>query len=282
MRGWTHTIFIFKTQDMKTRPFLKMHGLGNDFVIFDARREALHLAPEQVRQVADRHLGVGCDQVVVMHPESRISIFNQDGSEVAACGNATRCVADLLMKESGSGDCKIITKAGELNAVATPGGIQVDMGPVLTGWDEIPLAKPQDTRCLDLYADELHCPVAVNVGNPHAVFFVDQGLEDIDLARIGAAVEVHPLFPERTNVEVVQVISWSHLRMRVWERGAGITRACGTGACAAAVAASRKGKCGRDVTVTLDGGDLRIIWREDNHVLMEGPVARVFAGEYFL
>lgn len=264
--------------------FLKMHGLGNDFVVLDTRRNDLALTPAQVRAISDRHRGVGCDQLIVLEkPRSRLSdawmtIYNPDGSQSGACGNATRCVAWLLMNESKRDKVVIETIAGLLDGEARGDGlVAVDMGPARLDWRDIPLAEASDTLHLDIAAGPLARPAAVSMGNPHAVFFVDDAAA-IDLAALGPVLEHHPLFPERTNVEIVQVLSRKTLRMRVWERGAGITQACGSGACAALVAAARRGLTGRKADVVLDGGTLSIEWLPDDHVLMTGPVALSFAG----
>ena len=265
-------------------PFVKMHGLGNDFVVFDARTRALALTPEQIAAIAHRRTGIGCDQLIVIGPargglsDAWMSIFNADGSEVAACGNATRCVASLLMAESGKTSVVIETKAGLLDAEARDGGlVAVDMGPARLDWREIPLAHGVDTLHLGIGAGPLSDPVAVNMGNPHAVFFVDDVLS-VDLESVGPGLEHHPLFPERANIEVAQVVGPGRIRMRVWERGTGVTMACGTGACATLVAAARRGLTGRKAEVILDGGALTVEWLPDGHVLMVGPVAASFAG----
>jgi diaminopimelate epimerase len=270
---------------MSARAFIKMHGLGNDFVVVDAREVPFALDDGAARALADRRSGVGCDQIVVLEPprNGRADVFlrfwNSDGGEVDACGNGTRCAASLIMAESGRDAVAIETAAGLLGAQAAgPGRVTVDMGAARHGWDEIPLAREQDTLHLELEREGLRDPVAVNMGNPHAVFFVDNAAA-VDLARLGPELERDPLFPERANIAIAQVTGPDRLRLRVCERGAGITRACGTGACAAAVAAARRGLTGRRVTVTLDGGPLAIEWREDGHVLMTGPVATAFVGE---
>ncbi len=270
---------------MSTRAFIKMHGLGNDFVVVDAREVPFALDDGWARALADRREGVGCDQIVVLEPprNGRADVFlrfwNSDGSEIDACGNGTRCAASLIMAESGHDAIAIETAAGLLGAQAAgPGRVTVDMGAARLAWDEIPLAHEQDTLHLELEAGGLRDPVAVNVGNPHAVFFVADAAA-VDLARLGPELECDPLFPERANIGIAQVTGPDRLRLRVCERGAGITRACGTGACAAAVAAARRGLTGRCVTVTLDGGPLEIEWREDGHVEMTGPVATSFVGE---
>ncbi len=269
---------------MNSRPFIKMHGLGNDFVVVDARREPFVLDAATARAIADRRLGVGCDQVIVLEPPVNgaadvfMRVHNADGGEVGACGNATRCVASLVMEEAAEAACTIETLAGLLSATpAGPGLVAVDMGPARCGWRDIPLAREMETLHLDLALGPLSGPTAVNVGNPHAVFFVEDG-EAIDLAELGPRLEHHGLFPERANIGVAQVTGENRLRLRVWERGVGLTQACGTGACGAAVAAHRRGLTGRAVEVRLDGGTLSIAWRHDGHVLMTGPVATSFTG----
>jgi diaminopimelate epimerase len=264
--------------------FVKMHGLGNDFVVVDARARPFAPKSAQVRALADRRTGVGCDQLIVIeNPVSGLAdafmrIRNADGGEVAACGNATRCVAALLMRENGAKHAIIETAAGLLDAEAAGDGeISVDMGRVSFDWRDIPLAEAADTLHLGIAAGPLSDPVAVNVGNPHAVFFVEDA-ERAPIELFGPVVERHPLFPERTNVEAAQVLAPDRIRLRVWERGVGLTRACGTGACAAVVAAGRRGLTERRVSVVLDGGSLSIDWLRDDHVLMTGPVATSFTG----
>ncbi|MBI1774214.1 MAG: diaminopimelate epimerase [Proteobacteria bacterium] len=265
-------------------PFIKMHGLGNDFVVVDARQRAFALDPGAARRIADRHTGVGCDQLIVIEParanlaDAFMRIVNADGGEVEACGNATRCVADLIMREKSVGHVVIETGVGLLDAEAAADGlVSVDMGPARFDWRDIPLATAADPLHLEVTVGPLKDGVAVNIGNPHAVFFVADA-QAIDLAAFGPVIERHTLFPERTNVEVVQALGADRLRMRVWERGVGITRACGTGACAAVVAASRRGMVPRRAEVVLDGGVLAISWERDNHVIMTGPVAVSFTG----
>ena len=266
------------------RSFLKMHGLGNDFVVLDARARPVALSAPAVRAIADRHTGVGCDQLIVVEPprttlaDSFMTIWNADGSEVSACGNATRCVAWLLMDESGRDHAVVETKSGLLDAQAAGDRqVSVDMGPARLDWRDIPLAQAVDTNHLPVGLEDLTDPVGVGMGNPHAVFFVTDA-EAVDLARLGPALERHPLFPERCNIEIAQVLGPRSIRMRVWERGAGITSACGTGACATLVAASRRGLTGRTAEVILDGGRMTIDWLKDEHVLMTGPVALSYAG----
>lgn len=259
-----------------------MNGLGNDFAVLDARQSGLRLAPSDARRIADRSRGVGCDQVIVIEPSERADAFmriiNADGSEVDACGNATRCVAALLAEERASAEVLIETGAGLLHCAMQAGGaVTVDMGPPRLGWADIPLARAfADTAALDVSFDggaagPLNAPGAVNVGNPHCVFIVTD-LQHYDLASIGPRIEHDALFPERVNVSLAQVLGENAIRLAVWERGAGLTRACGTAACAAAVVTARKRLTGRTVSVALPGGNLEIEWREtDDHILMTGP-----------
>jgi diaminopimelate epimerase len=265
-------------------PFRKMHGLGNDFVVIDGRAQALALDDELARRIADRRTGVGCDQLILIEPPRSgladvfMRIRNPDGGEVEACGNATRCVASLLMAEKRQDHVVIETVAGLLDAeAAADGRIAVDMGPAKLDWRDIPLAEPKDSLHLGIALGQLSDPVGVNIGNPHAVFFVADA-EAVDLAALGPPLERHALFPARAHIEVAQVLARDRIRMRVWERGAGITRACGTGACAALVAAARRGLTDRRATVVLDGGELEIEWLRDGHVMMTGPVATAFTG----
>jgi len=266
-------------------PFSKMHGLGNDFVVLDFRRGGPRLSGRQIRLIADRRRGIGCDQLIILEPAQRpdadlfMRIHNPDGSESAACGNATRCIAARVMDELGRQSLSIETVAGLLSAEAQEDGreIAVDMGPARLDWREIPLAEACDTAHLPLALGPLSDPVAVNVGNPHAVFFVPD-VAAIDLAGLGPQLEHHPLFPERANIEIVQLLPDGTLRMRVWERGAGITQACGSGACATLVAAARRGLTGRSADVLLDGGRLHIDWLANGHVRMTGGWTHSFDG----
>jgi diaminopimelate epimerase len=265
-------------------PFIKMHGLGNDFVVFDARSHALALDDGRARAIADRHTGVGCDQLLVMEPTTTagadvfMRIRNADGDEVEACGNGTRCIAAALMRETGKPRVVIETVAGLLEASnAGPDRVTVDMGPARLLWREIPLAQECDTLHVPLTLGPLADPVATNMGNPHATFFVADA-EAIDVRTLGPKLEHHPIFPARANIGIASLAGKDRLRFRVWERGTGITVACGTGACAAAVAAARRGLTGRKVTVIADGGPLEIEWRTDGHVLMTGPAAVSFTG----
>ena len=269
---------------MRDIPFTKMHGLGNDFVVIDARKRKLVLDEKAVRAIADRHRGVGCDQLLVLEKAKTrgadlfMLICNADGSEAEACGNGTRCVADLVMRETGKDRIVVETVAGLLEAhAAGEHRVGVDMGQPRLAWREIPLARDCDTLNVPLTLGPLVVPVCTSMGNPHATFFVDDA-EAIDLATLGPKLEHDPIFPERANIGVVQVLSPQRLRFRVWERGAGITIACGSGACAALVAAARRGLAKRKAEVVLDGGTLEIEWRGDGHVLMTGPVATSFTG----
>jgi diaminopimelate epimerase len=266
--------------------FVKMHGLGNDFAIFDGRSAALSILPESIIKMGDRRTGIGFDQMVIIDPprspgtDAFLRIYNNDGTEVGACGNATRCIGKLLIDETKKQKVTLETKAAKLQAVMMGDAVSVDMGNVNLEWQQIPLKREENTLSVPVQEGLLDRAVAVNVGNPHAVFFMQKNVDDFPLEKMGPRVEEDPIFPEKTNVEVANVLSRSKIRMRVWERGAGITRACGTGACAVAVAGVRKGLTDRKVTVVLDGGNLDIEWREsDNHVIMTGAVAEVYRGE---
>lgn len=264
-------------------PFRKMHGLGNDFVVLDARRSDLGITPARAAALADRYTGVGCDQLIILEPaagaDAFMRILNPDGSEAGACGNATRCVAHLLAWESGRRSVTIRTISGDLQAEALPDGrYTVDMGPARLDWQEIPLAYETDTLHLPLSRGEVADPAACSMGNPHATFFV-RDLDTLPVAELGPSLEHDPIFPERANIGFAQVLAPDHIRLVVWERGAGLTRACGSGACATLVNAARRGLTGRRATISLPGGDLEIEWREDGHVLMTGPVATSFTGE---
>ena len=264
-----------------TIPFVKMNGLGNDFVVVDGRGGPVRIEAEEAVHLANRENGIGCDQVIVLEPaktgDVRMRILNADGSEVGACGNATRCVAYLLASETGRPRVAIETPSGALTAtVQSIDRITVDMGEPRFAWDQIPLAEPfHDTRAIELQVGPidqpvLHSPSVVNVGNPHAVFWVAD-VDAIGLDRVGALLENHPIFPERANISIAQVLAPDHVRVRTWERGAGITRACGSAACATLVCGARMGKLQRQATVTLPGGDLVIAWGDDDRVRMTGP-----------
>ncbi|TYC92745.1 diaminopimelate epimerase [Novosphingobium sp. BW1] len=259
--------------------FIKMHGLGNDFVVLDARSQPLPAIDGSIASaLADRHTGIGCDQLLVLEPSTsadfRMRIFNPDGSEVEACGNATRAVG-LLHGQSAA----IETLGGIVHASPAETGISVEMGTPRFDWDAIPLAYAMDTHAMPVAWEELVNPSAINVGNPHAVFFVPDPYA-IDMARLGPLIENDPIFPERVNVNVAGISGRDTITLRVWERGAGLTRACGTGACATAVAAMRRGLVDHSVKVTLPGGTLRIDWREDGVIVMTGPATESFRGSF--
>ena len=263
-----------------------MHGLGNDFVVFDARKQAFVLDDDTARAVADRRFGIGCDQVIVIENgrdgfDAVMKIKNADGGEVESCGNAARCVAKLLMAETGKDTVKIDTLGGPLFCTDAGGGnVTVDWGEARTNWDQVPLAQPADTNLFHLNVDgQRHEASAVSMGNPHVVLFVDDA-DTAPVDTLGPVIEKHPMFPARTNVEFVSQQREDRLRMRVWERGVGITEACGSGACAVAVAAFRRGLTGRKMQIALDGGELELEIREgDDHVLMTGPATLAFKGE---
>jgi diaminopimelate epimerase len=270
--------------------FRKMNGLGNDFVVLDARARAIALDEARAKAIADRKAGIGCDQVIVLEPSSaadvRMRIWNQEGSEVESCGNASRCVADLLFAEKGKTRVTIETKGGLL--IADRGGermVTVDNGAPRFDWKDIPLSEPfADTRHIELQVGPIdrpliHSPSVVNVGNPHCIFWV-KDLDIVDLSKVGPMLEFHPLFPERANISLALVEARDHVRLRVWERGAGLTRACGTAACAVMAAGFRLRLIGAKCRVSLPGGDLLMERREaDGHILMTGPVAHEFEGE---
>lgn len=259
-------------------PFRKMHGLGNDFVVIDARDTPVAMSPVRAAALADRRTGVGCDQLIVLETSSladvRMRIFNNDGSEVGACGNASRAVGLLL-----GGAQSIETLGGLIRAESTDQGVAVDMGAPRLRWDEIPVAYAMDTLDMPVGWEELENPVGVNVGNPHVIFFLPD-CDAVDLERLGPLIENDPLFPDRINVNVASVVGPDHIKLRVWERGAGITRACGTGACATAVAAIRRKLTGHTVRVDLPGGPLTIAWPKDGTITMTGPAALSFEGSF--
>ena len=258
-------------------PFHKMHGLGNDFVIIDARNQPVPMDAPRAHAIADRRTGIGCDQLILLEPSEiadvRMRIFNADGGEVEACGNATRCVATLLGKAA-----SIETMAGILETRPQDSRATVLLNPPAFDWEFIPLAMPMDSMDMPVGWEELERPMAVNIGNPHVIFFVPD-TDAVDLERLGPIIETDPLFPEKINVNVATVLDHKNIRLRVWERGVGLTLACGTGACATAVAAIRSGRATSPVTVHLPGGDLRIGWHEGGPIEMEGPATHVFTGE---
>lgn len=256
--------------------FAKMHGLGNDFVVIDRRAAPVALPEALIRALADRHRGIGFDQLAAIDAaegaDLALSFWNPDGSASAACGNATRCIAAAEMAATGRDRLAIRTGRGLLRAERQGDVVAVNMGAPLTGWREVPLAREVDTAHLPIPGD----PVATGMGNPHCTFFVEEA-DAVHLPSFGPAHETHPLFPERTNVEVVEVLGRDAIRLRIWERGTGVTLASGSCACAAAVAAARRGLTGRRVAVRVDGGTLTIDWREDG-VWLAGPTAHVFDG----
>ncbi|MGS0647493.1 diaminopimelate epimerase [Komagataeibacter melomenusus] len=263
--------------------FLKMHGLGNDFVVVDERAQRHDLTPARIAALSDRHTGIGCDQFVILRPACAagadvfVRFFNADGSESGACGNASRCVADLVARESGHTQVGLQTRAGVLPAtIIRPGVVTVDMGVPAQGWEDVPLAEAMDTLHLPIAGD----PAAVSMGNPHATFFLPTP-DAMDPCMAGPELEHHPLFPQRANIGFAHVTAPDAMRLRVWERGSGLTRACGSGACAAVVNAIRRGLVERSCTVAMDGGELNITWREaDGHVLMTGPAVTSFTGQF--
>lgn len=262
---------------MASRPFIKMHGLGNDFLVLDARQTPVALTAQQVRNLANRHTGIGFDQLILIEPsreaDARLRFWNSDGGEVAACGNGSRAAAALL-----GGHKRLETGGGLLVADASAGGAEVDMGLPRFGWDAVPLAYAMDTLRLPLAWEELEAPVALSVGNPHVVFFVPDAAT-VPLERLGPMIEHDPVFPERVNVGVAQMVGRAAMTLRVWERGAGLTLACGTGAVAAVAAAQARGLADARVTVTLPGGTLIVSRREDGHLLLAGPAVIAFTGE---
>ncbi len=265
--------------------FLKMHGLGNDFVVLDARSGGFLLNPVDIRKIADRRLGAGCDQLLVIEKSAKadafMRIYNADGSEAQQCGNGTRCVADLVMAETGENDVTIETRAGLLKCHRVPGGVAIDMGEPTFDWQKIPLSEERDTLHLGLKMGALSDPVALSVGNPHVVFFVPD-VAKISLSTLGPKIETYFLFPERVNVNIAEVRSKNEIRLRVWERGTGITLACGTGACATLVAAKRRGLTEPMATILMDGGKLAVEWDKRGRMILSGPAETVFEGRISL
>ncbi|WP_428485411.1 diaminopimelate epimerase [Rhodopila sp.] len=267
-----------------TTGFVKMHGCGNDFVILDERPHPLDLTSSRAAALAHRHTGIGCDQLVVIKSgepdaDAFMRIYNPDGSEAGACGNATRCVAAMLARETGRQALTIRTISGDLpSLIHADGQITVDMGLPRLDWSDIPLLRPMDTLRLDVSAGPVSGPAATSMGNPHATFFVED-LNAVPIERVGPLLEHDPIFPQRANIGFVQVLNPDAIRLKVWERGAGLTLACGSGACAALVNAHRRGLANRRAQVIVDGGTLVMEWRDDGHVLMTGPVATTFHGQ---
>jgi len=273
------------------RAFKKMHGLGNDFVVIDARREPFTMDPAAIRTLANRRRGIGFDQLIVIDPprqsdDAFLRFYNADGGEISACGNGTRCVARLIFEETGKPLVKLRSNAGPLVGKFAGGAeVSVDMGPPRFDWKDIPLTERMDTRTLELQIGPIDDPIlrqpsAVSMGNPHCIFWVDRA-EAFDLEQIGPLVENHPLFPERCNVSLAEIRGRNKIRVRVWERGVGITGACGSAACAVLAAAARRNLADRHAEVVLDGGSLDIEWRvEDDHIIMTGPTVLSFSGEF--
>lgn len=262
-----------------TIEFEKMHGLGNDFVVIDARTRDSGLSESLIMAIADRHCGVGFDQLAVIEKaegaDAHLVFYNADGSTSAACGNATRCIGRKLLDESEKSELVLTTARGTLFArEAGDGLVSVNMGHPQLEWHEIPLAREMDTLELPIEG----APTGTGMGNPHCTFFVEDA-EAIDLETLGAKLEHHPLYPERTNVQFASLVGENHLRMRVWERGVGPTLASGSSSCATAVAAARRGLTGRQVQIDLDGGTLHIDWAEDG-VWMTGATMHVFSGVF--
>ncbi|MER0239846.1 diaminopimelate epimerase [Fulvimarina sp. MAC8] len=271
-------------------PFARMNGLGNEIVVADLRGSKTRISPEAARALAS-HEATRFDQIMAIHDprldgtDALIRIINRDGSEAEACGNGTRCVVQALGSESGQRDFTFETRAGILTAhEAEDGMITVDMGRPRFGWEDIPLAEEfRDTRAIELQigpidAPLLHSPSVASMGNPHAIFWVKNDVWSYDLERFGPVLEHHPIFPERANISIAQVTASNALTLRTWERGVGLTLACGSAACAAAVSAARTGRTDRSVTVTVPGGDLLIEWREDDKVMMTGPATWMWSG----
>jgi diaminopimelate epimerase len=269
---------------MQPKDFIKMHGAGNDFVVLDLRHGGAPPTPKEAVAIADRHRGIGCDQIILIGPSPTgvgdlgLVFLNSDGSASGACGNGTRCVADDLMAERGADHLALETAAGILDcARGRDGGVTVDMGRARTEWRDIPLSEARDTLHLGIGEGPVKDPVGVSMGNPHAVFFVPE-VAKVPIEAIGPKLEHNKLFPERANIGFAEVRAPDRIRLRVWERGAGLTLACGSGACAALVAAVRRGLTQRKAILELDGGTLEIEWLENGHVLMTGPTAISFRG----
>ena len=259
-------------------PFIKMHGLGNDFVVIDARKRDIQLTQKVISGIADRHFGVGFDQLAIISKgefDAHLTFYNADGSETLACGNATRCIARHLMAEGSKEKLMLTTTHGQIPAIDLGNGVtSVNMGQPELEWDKVPLAENIPTLELPIEGS----PTATGMGNPHCTFFVEDALK-INIDEMGSKFENHPLFPERTNVQIASISAPDQIRMRVWERGVGVTLASGSSSCAAAVAANRRGLTGKKVQIELDGGILNINWREDG-VWMTGPTMNVFVGTF--
>jgi len=263
-------------------PFKKMHGLGNDFVVIDSRYKEIEPSNLQIKKISDRRTGIGFDQLLIIkeskHNDAFMSVYNANGSVVETCGNGARCIAKIIMNESKKEKVVIDTLAGPITAWENSNGlISADMGKPSMDWRDIPLSHEISTINLDLRIKNLPPGIAINIGNPHIVFLV-KNLKALKIDKIAPQIEHHNIFPENTNVEFVEYINKNHIKMRVWERGVGITQACGTGACAAAVASIIKNLTERSLTVSLDGGDLQIEWLENNNIILSGPAHDSFNG----
>jgi diaminopimelate epimerase len=263
--------------------FTKMHGLGNDFAVFDGRKEDIKFTGFEIQKMSNRHTGIGFDQLLTIKQAKKgghayIEIYNANGQEVASCGNGIRCVASLIMKELNINEVSLETLGSTAQAKhAENDQISVNMGQPKLKWSEIPLKAKNNTTEVNLVIDNLPKPVAVNMGNPHIIFFVDN-VNDIEIMKLGPIIENHPLFPEKTNVEFAEVLDRMNVRMQVWERGSGRTMACGTGACAVGVASILRGLTEHKVKIELDGGYLFIEWNDKKDVIMTGPTSVVFTG----
>ena len=263
------------------RPFRKMQGLGNDFVVFDSREDGFQLSAELASAVADRRTGIGCDQILTLLPSQKGDVFmriqNADGSDAEASGNASRCIGLLITEENNNQCARVETIVGMIEANLKNGEIAVDMGQPSMKWQDIPLAEERDTRSVDIAFGRLQNPVVVNVGNPHVIFFVEN-FDGFNLEQLGPLIETYPLFPEGINVTAAVVTSDTALRLKVWERGTGLTRACGTAAVASVVAATVRGHLDRAAVVTQDGGSLQVDWRKDDHLVLTGPAETTYTG----
>jgi diaminopimelate epimerase len=264
-----------------------MHGLGNDFVVLDARSKPVHITPKIAAWLCDRHTGIGCDQILVLYPPRTwrsdvfLKIHDRTGKQLPVCANGTRCVASLILHEHGAGGCVVETDRGLFTARAAGQHdlISINMGEIAFDWRAIPLSKNVDTLFTPLGLEELPDPACANIGNSHATFFVDD-LDAIDLPRLGPTIENHPLFAQSTNIGIASVAGSDSIRLSVWETGTGVTLACGSGACAAAVAAARRGLTGRRVEVMMQRGSLIVEWAANNHVLLTGPAETNFVGTF--
>ena len=269
---------------MKEIPFIKMDGLGNDFFIIEPENCNIKLSAKEIQKLGNRKTGIGFDQLFMLKPSKcadiKMVIYNSDGSQAGACGNGARCVADWVFNKTGAKECSIEAPGGKILKAFQGRLITVNMGHAKTDWTQIPLSKKTDTLYMPQFMPDLPEPCAVSMGNPHLVIFVPD-ISQVPLAAWGPQLETHPLFPRKTNVEFVQVLDSKTVRMRVWERGAGITQACGTGSCATAAACILNHKTEKNITVKLDGGDLFIEWPDKKNIFMTGLAQAVFTGDYW-